>query len=111
MSSDEIIRLSADEVRKLPHVLATKYLFITRRDSIARRKLFIQRFEGFAVTFHFLLRQLEDGEITELSFNDEVLGQFKFIRDAGGRLSYNFIPKNPLAIEKLRGRLFGLGSR
>jgi hypothetical protein len=104
MGLDEAIQLSDVEINALPYVLTSKNIYITT-SSKRRRKLFVQRFDAFTTDLVSLLNDLRHGELLEIAFRNELLGDFVLSRAVQGVLQGRFVPVNSQSENELRSRL------
>jgi len=105
MPSAITIQLGSDDVRRLPFVLTARYLYATKAGSRRKRKLFVQRADAFSTDLISLLHELQSGEITEISFRNELLGDFEVSKTADGKLTCTFAPTSATMATELQSRL------
>jgi hypothetical protein len=99
------VELTHEDVLRLPLIVTSKNLYVIDSKTKRTRKLFVQRSDIFATDLFTLLNDLKSAEITEVSFRNELLGDFRLTRTKGGYLKGYFEPVNKPALAELKSRL------
>jgi hypothetical protein len=105
MSLPESVSLSVADIGSLPYVVTSRHIFVTTIGAKKSRELFVQRLDAFTPDLVSLLNDLRKGELTEISFRDQLIGDFIILRNRRGTLKGIFLPSRKQAIDELRTRL------